>query len=110
MVAVVAATVVDPLPRAAGVAVAMAVDLVVVGITAVMAIAPGSPVAKAVDPVAVASVRRAALPGIPAAVATAELATTEIATAVDNLVSMATAPPVAAAIGPPVTTGSTEAV
>jgi len=55
-------------------------------------------------------VRLAALPGIPAAVVTAELATTEIATAVDNLVSMATAPPVAVAIGPPVTTDSTEAV
>jgi hypothetical protein len=88
MAAVVAATVaVDPHPRAAGVAVVRAVDLVVA-----------------------ASVRLAAMLGITAAVVTAELATTEIATAVDNLVAIVTATSVAVVIGRLVTTDRTEAV
>jgi len=103
MAAVVAATVVvGPLPRAAGVVVARAVDLVVAAIVRLAAVA--------VDLQAVVIVRLAAMAGITAAGVTAELVTTEIATAVDNLVSMATAPPVAVVIGRLVTTDSTEAV
>jgi len=103
MAAVVAATVVvAPLPRAAGVVVARAVDLVVAASVQLAAVA--------VDLQAVVIVRLAAMAGITAAGVTAELVTTEIATAVDNLVSMATAPPVAVVIGRLVTTDSTEAV